>query len=150
MSPQISSSVILSQRRAIGGISRLSLSKSTHAGLTAQRLQEKKKDYLGESMAELKAGARLKSAVCSTEVMIVKAAGGELSCGGVAMLGAGEDAPAGASANADHMTGCQVGKRYVNEDQSLEALCVKAGEGSLSIDGTALTIKDAKKLPSSD
>ena len=41
---------------------------------------------------ELKAGARLRSAVCDAEVMVIKAvAGDELTCGGVAML---PDAPA--------------------------------------------------------
>jgi hypothetical protein len=32
----------------------------------------------------------------------------------------------------------------------VELLCVKAGRGSLSIDGVPLRTKDAKSLPSSD
>ena len=101
-------------------------------------------------MSDLKAGLRLKSAVCDAEIMIVKA-GGEatLSCGGAPML-AGDESRAGAEPVADQMDGCQVGKRYVNDDQSLEVLCVKAGAGSLAANDTALAIKDAKKLPSSD
>jgi hypothetical protein len=101
-------------------------------------------------MTQLKAALRLKSAVCSGEVMIVKCAGNEaLTCGGAAMLAPGESAN-GAEADAGQMDGCQIGKRYVNADETLEVLCVKAGQGSLAVDGQALTVKGAKKLPSSD
>ena len=41
-------------------------------------------------------------------------------------------------------------KRYVDEAGRVELLCVKAGKGSLAIDGVALKTKDAKSLPSSD
>ena len=101
-------------------------------------------------MTALKPGLRLASAVCTAEVMIVKGMGEtNLTCGGAPMLGAGETA-AGASAVADAMNGSQVGKRYVNEDQSLEVLCIKPGQGSLAADGQPLVVKQAKKLPSSD
>ena len=43
-----------------------------------------------------------------------------------------------------------IGKRYVNADESLELLCTKGGKGTLSLDGVALEIKQAKQLPSSD
>ena len=43
-----------------------------------------------------------------------------------------------------------MGKRYVDEAGRVELLCVKAGKGSLAIDGVALKTKDAKSLPSSD
>ncbi|HEY5646387.1 MAG TPA: hypothetical protein VIS76_10620 [Pseudomonadales bacterium] len=100
---------------------------------------------------DLKPGLRLKSAVCDAEVMVVKAAGGgSISCGGAPMLAPGEAASAGASAAEDQLAGCQVGKRYVNDDQSVEVLCVKAGKGSLGLDGAPLVLKEAKKLPSSD
>jgi len=99
-------------------------------------------------MPQLKAGARLKSAVCDAEVMIVKPGNGDLSltCGGAPMSAGGEKS----TANPQMMGGCQVGKRYVNKDQSLEVLCVKAGKGSLAANGEVLAMKDAKKLPSSD
>lgn len=100
---------------------------------------------------DLKPGLRLKSAVCDAEVMVVKAAGGgSITCGGVPMLAPGESPPAGAAAAAGQTAGCSVGKRYVNGDQSLEVLCVKAGKGSLGLDGAPLVVKEAKKLPSSD
>lgn len=101
-------------------------------------------------MGQLKPGQKLASAVCAAEVMVIKAANdAELTCGGVPMAAPGESA-AGGTGNKDLMTGCQIGKRYVNEDQSLEILCVKGGEGTLAVDGTPLAVKDAKKLPSSD
>ena len=101
-------------------------------------------------MTALKPGLRLKSGVCAAEVMIVKGAGqASLTCGGAPMLGLDESTD-GAEAVAAEMNGCQVGKRYVNEDQSLEVLCLKPGEGSLAAAGAPLTVKQAKKLPSSD
>ncbi|MGE0384165.1 MAG: hypothetical protein AB7Q97_05495 [Gammaproteobacteria bacterium] len=101
-------------------------------------------------MAQLKAGLKLKSAVCTAEVMIVKpGAVSALTCGGSPMLAPGESAPAGAALAAGG-EGCKVGKRYVNADQSLEVLCVKAGNGALAADGVELQLKEAKPLPSSD
>lgn len=99
-------------------------------------------------MSELNAGQRLKSAVCDAEVMVIKAGGGEaLTCGGAPMSA---DGSGGGEADASQMEGCQIGKRYVNDDGSLEVLCVKPGQGSLAADGEALAIKGTKKLPSSD
>ena len=101
-------------------------------------------------MTALKPGLMLASAVCKAEVMIVKGMGAtSLTCGGVPMLGAVETA-AEVSAVAEQMNGCQIGKRYVNADQSLEVLCIKPGQGSLAADGEPLVVKQAKKLPSSD
>lgn len=101
-------------------------------------------------MSGVKPGQKLASAVCTAEVMVIKASADmEITCGGVAMSAdAGEKNPDAADSN--QMGGSQIGKRYVNEDQSLELLCVKAGEGSLGCGGEALVIKEAKKLPSSD
>lgn len=102
-------------------------------------------------MATLKAGSRLKSAVCDTQVMVIAAPAGDvaLSCGGAAMLEATANAPRGA-VHPEHKNGTQIGKRYVNEDASLELLCTKPGEGSLAVAGTLLKLKEAKALPSSD
>jgi len=103
-------------------------------------------------MAVLKAGTRLKSAVCNTEVMVVAAPKDDvvLSCGGAPMIDMGAEKPAGAAIADDAKGGTQIGKRYVNEAGDLEVLCTKPGEGSLAAGGTALTIKGAKPLPSSD
>ncbi|MCY4015263.1 MAG: hypothetical protein OXG82_21450 [Gammaproteobacteria bacterium] len=97
----------------------------------------------------MSAGKRMKSAVCATEIMVIAAPDGEvdLCCGGTAM---GDGESNGGAVDADHADGTAIGKRYVNEDGSLEVLCVKAGEGSLSVGGSALNVKDAKKLPKTD
>ena len=103
-------------------------------------------------MAVLKAGARFKSAVCETQVMVIKSPPGEhdLRCGGAAMLGATEAAAAGASPDPAHSAETLIGKRYVNADESLELLATKGGKGSLSLGAEPLGIKQAKQLPSSD
>jgi hypothetical protein len=96
----------------------------------------------------MKAGSKLKSSVCDTEVMVIKAADVAVECGGAPM---GEDKPTTKGAiNPSFAEGTKMGKRYVNAAGTLELLCIKAGQGSLSVDGAALTLKDAKPLPSSD
>jgi hypothetical protein len=101
-------------------------------------------------MATLKAGSRLKSAVCDTQVMVIAAPAGDvdLTCGGAAMIEA--TATGGGTIDPEHKNGTQIGKRYVNEDATLELLCTKPGEGSLAVGGTPLKLKEAKALPSSD
>ena len=95
----------------------------------------------------LKPGTRLKSAVCDAEIMIIKATDGDdLSCGGAAM----GESPDKAEADSEKMHGCLIGKRYVNEADTVEVLCVKSGEGSLYYNEAELMTKDTKKLPSSD
>ena len=96
----------------------------------------------------MKAGSKLKSAVCATEAMVVKAGEGTVECGGRPMLAdkpaeLGEIDPAFAG-------GSQIGKRYIDADGKWELLCIKPGKGSLSVNGTALSLKDAKPLPASD
>jgi hypothetical protein len=101
---------------------------------------------------QLKAGGRMRSGVCATEVMVILAPQGEvdLTCGGTAMVVLGTDPPAGATISAEAKDGTQIGKRYVNEAGDLELLCTKPGDGSLALGGAALTVKGAKPLPSSD
>jgi hypothetical protein len=101
----------------------------------------------------LKPGTRLRSAVCATEVMVIQAPETPvaLTCGGaaLALLGAPAPAPPGDPAPPAG-GGTQIGKRYVNEAGTLELLCTKPGAGTLAADGTALAIKTARPLPSSD
>ncbi len=103
-------------------------------------------------MAELTVGARLRSAVCATEVMVVAAPDGdlEMTCGGATMIGMDEDAPEGATVSSDAAEGSALGKRYTNGDGDLEVLCTKPGDGSVGVNGELLELKDAKPLPSSD
>ena len=61
------------------------------------------------------------------------------------------DEPGGGSPlDPAHSDGTQLGKRYVSADGSLEVLCTKGDDGSLSIGSEPLARKDAKPLPSSD
>ena len=101
---------------------------------------------------ELKAGARFRSAVCTTEVIVVKAAAGDidLRCGGQPVIPAAEEAPAGGAPEAPFDTGSAIGKRYVDEGDTFEILCTKAGAGSLSVGDAPLQLKGAKPLPASD
>ena len=103
-------------------------------------------------MARLKAGARLKSAVCATEVIVIAApaADADVQCGGAAMLAAGESAPTGAELDPNASAGTTLGKRYVSAGGDLELLCTKPGKGSLAVGGAPLVLKEAKPLPSSD
>jgi len=102
-------------------------------------------------MATLKAGGRLKSAVCDTQVMVIAAPAGDvaLTCGGAALVEVSSTAARGAI-HPEHKNGTQIGKRYVNADGTLELLCTKPGEGSLAVGGAPLKLKEAKALPSSD
>ena len=100
---------------------------------------------------ELRPGDRFRSAVCSTEVVVVKAPAGavDLRCGGAPVLGADDEAPADAALAPAHASGSAIGKRYTDGGE-LELLCSKAGDGSLSVGDDELEIKGAKPLPSSD
>jgi hypothetical protein len=96
----------------------------------------------------MKSGTKLKSAVCDTEVMVIRSAAVVVECGGVPML---EERPAErGTLEPGFARGTLIGKRYVDAAGSLELLCVKPGQGSLSIGGVPLQIKDAKPLPASD
>lgn len=101
---------------------------------------------------ELKAGTRWKSAVCTAELVVVRApsAAGELACGGVAVVPHTADSAPSGTISHDFAEGVLIGKRYMDETTGLEVLGAKPGKGSLSFDGRALTLKDAKPLPASD
>ena len=99
---------------------------------------------------ELKAGMRLRSSACSSEVIVVRAPTEEvdLRCGGVPMTALTE--PAVAALDPGFSDGTKLGKRYSDPTSGLEVLCTKAGEGSLSLGADPLPVKEAKPLPSSD
>jgi hypothetical protein len=100
---------------------------------------------------ELKAGVRLRSAVSDAEVIVIRATGGDvtLTCGGLPLRDADDDSPK-AEIQPGHEGTILLGKRYVDEADSLEVLCTKPGEGALEVDGNQLQLKSAKPLPSSD
>jgi hypothetical protein len=99
-----------------------------------------------------KPGTRLRSVTCATEVVIVRgpAESTDLRCGGQPMVDVSAENPETSDVSPPFDGGTLVGKRYVNEDESIEVLCTKAGAGSLSIGDVALTVKGAKPLPASD
>jgi hypothetical protein len=103
-------------------------------------------------MAKLTPGLRLKSAVCTTEVMVVAAREPDVdvTCGGAPLVELGAPIPSGGTIAEGAAGGTQLGKRYVDAAGSLELLCTKPGEGSLAARGEPLTLKAAKPLPSSD
>jgi hypothetical protein len=103
-------------------------------------------------MSDLKPGSRWRSAVCDAEVAVIRAprAAMTLLCGGHPMLAVNAERPTGVQPVPDHAHGALLGKRYEDEASGLEVLCTKAGGGSLTVDGVPLTIKAAKRLPSSD
>jgi hypothetical protein len=100
---------------------------------------------------DLKPGSRWKSAACSSEIVVVRApvGGVTLECGGHAMTPAADAAGAG-ELSAAHANGTAAGKRYFDEASGIEVLGAKPGQGSLSVDGRPLQLKEAKALPASD
>ncbi len=105
---------------------------------------------------QFRAGQQLVSAVDTTAVIVIRAPEVEctLTCGGVAMTapdqaGSVQSAPA-AEPDPSLMGGTQIGKRYVDEADTIQVLCTKAGHGTLALDGKPLVIQAAKPLPASD
>ena len=97
----------------------------------------------------MKAGTKLKSAVCDTEVMVIKTGpDSTFACGGVAM--AAERPAEKGTIDPAFAEGTKMGKRYTDAAATVELLCIKQGAGSLSVDGASLVLKDAKPLPASD
>jgi hypothetical protein len=101
---------------------------------------------------EMKAGTRLRSAACDTEVVIVRAPAETvaLTCGGQPMRLVDDASDAVGEIDPSHASGTAIGKRYNHDASGLELLCTKAGQGSLAVAGELLPIKGAKPLPSSD
>jgi hypothetical protein len=101
----------------------------------------------------LKTGARLRSQVCATEVIVVRPASGDvtLTCGGVPMIDIKEQPAGGVALDPALATGTLLGKRYtLADDATFEVLVTKAGDGTLANGTTPLVVKEAKPLPASD
>jgi hypothetical protein len=80
--------------------------------------------------------------------MVIRHGEGDISFGGAPM--AEEKSEYHGEVDPDFEGGSLIGKRYVDQAGTMELLCVKPGKGSLSVDGVALAVKDAKPLPASD
>jgi hypothetical protein len=99
-----------------------------------------------------KPGSRLRSVTCSTEVVVVKGSTDEvdLRCGGEPVVPIDAAGAPTAELSPDFAGGTLLGKRYTTDDESIELLCTKGGDGSLSVGDQPLAVKGAKAIPSSD
>ena len=96
----------------------------------------------------MKIGTRALSTVCDTEVMVIRGAEVELCCGGAPMVTVRDGQSGSPQPGLDG--GTLLGKRYGHGSSGLQVLCVKPGNGTLSVDGEVLFEVAAKQLPSSD
>ena len=87
----------------------------------------------------IKNGARLRSQVCDTQVIVVRTEESldDLRAGGAPII------------PIDAQRGDAMGKRYI-DDGGAEVLVTKAGVGTLPVGATPLSLKEAKPLPASD
>jgi hypothetical protein len=101
---------------------------------------------------DLKPGSRWRSAVCDSEVIVVRApAAPVLLCiGGAPALAAGGDRSAPGAADPALTGGTLLGKRYADEESGLELLCTRSGAGTITVAGRPATIMSPRKLPASD
>ncbi|CAN5587928.1 hypothetical protein BH10ACT2_BH10ACT2_15870 [soil metagenome] len=100
----------------------------------------------------LKPGTRLFSTVCSTELIVVKAAGTpvDVTIGGAVPVLASADRSGDGAVVPEFGGGAAMGKRYVDAEGAIELLCTKPGDGLPAVNGVLLHIKDAKAMPASD
>jgi hypothetical protein len=108
---------------------------------------------MSESAPTLRTGARLRSQVCTTEVIVVRPGAGSvtLTCGGQPLVEIAAPKTEGATPAPGLDKGTLLGKRYTAEsDGTLEVLVTKPGAGTLGDGETPLVLKDAKPLPASD
>ncbi len=102
-------------------------------------------------MGDYKAGERLRSRVSTVQVIVVRATEGvaDIACDGVVFARDGEDfTPADGSPS----DGAKVdmGKRYEDDEGTVELLCVSPGAGRLTLGDKPLQLKAPKPLPASD
>jgi hypothetical protein len=100
----------------------------------------------------INSGARYRSQVCATELIVVRPLPGDLdlTCGGHPLTDLKAEPAPGLSLKDDAGTGNGLGKRYTDTSGRLELLVTKAGQGTLALDGEPLALKETKPLPASD
>ena len=98
----------------------------------------------------LKPGTRLYSQTCTTQLITVHASSADidLRCGGQPLTTSSNPDPTPIIAGFD--TGTALGKRYTDSDNTVELLCTKPGQGTLTLGATPLSPTDTKPLPASD
>lgn len=99
----------------------------------------------------IKSGTRLRSQVCTTEVIVIRSTEDslDLRAGGVALVPLDGEIDPAAELDPAFADGTTVGKRYTAAG-GVEVLVTKAGTGSLSVGGEPLNLKSSKPLPASD
>jgi len=97
---------------------------------------------------ELKPGLKLKAAGTSAEFIVISgpAREVELTCAGAHLTVDGSGGAGAPAVDADLL----IGKRYSDDEGTIELLCTVSGAGPLVYDGRLLGAKAAKALPSSD
>ncbi|WP_029114864.1 hypothetical protein [Mycobacterium sp. URHB0044] len=97
-------------------------------------------------------GARLRSAVGDTQVMVIRAPAKPvaITCGGHPLLPMDVQPAPGLQIAAGRAGATVLGKRYADADSGLELLCTKAGVAALFLDDSPLPVKATKPLPASD
>jgi hypothetical protein len=101
---------------------------------------------------KLQPGSRWRSAVCETEVVVVRAPAGPvvLRIGGADVVASDAVRPSDARLDDALADGTLLGKRYHDEPSGLEVLCTRSGTGTITVDGRRPTVMVPKRLPASD
>jgi hypothetical protein len=101
---------------------------------------------------QISAGARYRSQVCTTELIVVRPLPGDLdlTCGGHPLADLKAEPAPGLLPKDGADKGNGLGKRYTDLSGRLELLVTKAGRGTLALDGEPLALKETKPLPASD
>lgn len=101
---------------------------------------------------ELKPGSRWRSAVCDTEVVVVRPPDRPVTfrIGGAGALPAGAGKRASTGPDTALADGTLLGKRYTDEATGLQVLCTRPGSGTITVDGRRATIVAPRQLPASD
>ena len=108
---------------------------------------------MGDTVTPLTSGARLRSQVCETEVIVVRPGTTDiaLTCGGHPMIAMPAAREEGLQPSEGLCQGTALGKRYsATSDDQLEVLVTKSGRGTLGDGQTPLIVREAKPLPASD
>lgn len=101
-------------------------------------------------MAAAQTGKRYFVPGGTAEVIVTKGGDGELRCGDSPLLQRGADDSGVAAVDTGGMDPVALGKRYKDEESSIEVLVVKAGPCALNIDGRSMALMQPKVLPSAD
>jgi hypothetical protein len=101
---------------------------------------------------KVKSGLRLRSAVCETQIVVIRAQDSEmdLRCGGRPMLPLDAARPEPPAPEPGYDTPTLMGKRYGDGAESIEVLCTNGGTSALSLGVELLAVKGPRPLPASD